>query len=292
MCLGLASEVAGPGEVWLSSQNRNYQNRMGPGSLAWLSSAVTVAASAPDLVLRDPRPHLAHIDRERYARLLARPPLPAPPEVHLVAPAVPVTDAAPTAPPRTRTPGTELRGRVQRFGDHVDTDAIIPGQFCHLTSPGELGEKAFHFVRPEFAARARAGQTVVVAGEGWGCGSSREQAVWALIGAGVRAIVAKSYSFILKRNLVNEGLAYFVVKDARFYELAQEGTELLVDPAAGTVVCLPGGETFQGESPRPLLRALQEEGGLIPAIGRHGPRVFETLCQPVETTTAPGDPGT
>ena len=68
-----------------------------------------------------------------------------------------------------------LVGRVQRFGDAVDTDAIIPGEFCHLTSVEELGAKCFAFVKPEFVERARGGASIVVAGEGWGSGSSRER---------------------------------------------------------------------------------------------------------------------
>src|SRR5207248_7492530 len=115
-----------------------------------------------------------------------------------------------------------LRSRIQRFADNVDTDAIIPGQFCHLTSLADLGAKAFHFVRPDFAEKVAGGARVVVAGEGWGSGSSREQAVLALKGAGVEAIVAKSYAFIHKRNLVNEALPFLVVHDAEFYELAKE----------------------------------------------------------------------
>src|SRR5215472_10102657 len=72
MCLGVASEKALPGEVWLSSQNRNYPNRMGAGSLAWLASAATVAASAADMKVQDPRVFLSEIDQDRYARLLFR----------------------------------------------------------------------------------------------------------------------------------------------------------------------------------------------------------------------------
>jgi 3-isopropylmalate dehydratase small subunit len=168
-----------------------------------------------------------------------------------------------------------IAGKVQRFADHVDTDAIIPGQFCHLTRLEELGEKAFHFVRPEFHARAKAGQNVVVAGEGWGSGSSREQAVWALLGAGIQAVVAKSYAFIHKRNLVNEALPYLVVKDEAFYTLAGEGADIQVDLGAGTVSV--GGRTFAAEQPSAIVQALQREGGLVPAIQRHGKTVFEAL---------------
>src|SRR5690606_28057701 len=74
MCLGVASEKAGPGEVWFSSQNRNYENRMGQGSLAWLASAATVAASSVELKAADPRPYLEKIDRERFDKLLFREP--------------------------------------------------------------------------------------------------------------------------------------------------------------------------------------------------------------------------
>ena len=275
MCLGVASEKAQPGEVWFSSQNRNYENRMGQGSLAWLASAATVAASSVDMKAADPRPYLANIDRDRYDKLLFRDSSARLPEIRTSEPQV----AAPQAAAAKTEGGTEkgkvITGKVQRFADHVDTDAIIPGQFCHLVKFEELGEKAFHFVRPEFYARAKAGQTIVVAGEGWGSGSSREQAVWALMGAGIQAVIAKSYAFIHKRNLVNEALPYLVVKDPAFYELAAEGVDLKVDLAAGTVSL--AGRSFTAEQPSAIVQALQREGGLVPAIQRHGKAVFEAL---------------
>src|SRR5260370_10382805 len=93
---------------------------------------------------------------------------------------------------------------------------------------GEGGAVGCHDVRPDFFARAQSGQTVVVAGEGWGSGSSREQAVWALIGAGIKAVIAKSYAFIHKRNLVNEALPYLTVSDPDFYGLAADNQELSI----------------------------------------------------------------
>lgn len=277
MCLGVASEKAEPGEVWLSSQNRNYENRMGQGSLAWLGSAATVAASATDMKIADPRPYLAKIDQDRYQKLLFRETKSRPTEIRTdqVKADVVTTSSAKVAGGAAK--GAVLTGRVQRFADHVDTDAIIPGQFCHLTELTELGAKAFHFVRPEFAARAAAGQTVVVAGEGWGSGSSREQAVWALMGAGITAVIAKSYAFIHKRNLVNEALPYLVVKDEAFYALAAENAELKVDLAHGTVTHLASGKVFHAEAPSAIVQALQREGGLVPAVKRHGKAVFEAL---------------
>src|SRR5213075_828680 len=70
MCLGVASRKAGKGEKWLSSQNRNFENRMGDGSLAHLASAATVAASASSMKVTDPRPLLARVDQDRFRRIL------------------------------------------------------------------------------------------------------------------------------------------------------------------------------------------------------------------------------
>src|SRR4029077_8319693 len=69
MCLGVASERAGKGENWLSSQNRNFPNRMGEGSLAWLASGATVAASALSMTITDSRQILAKVDPNRFAKL-------------------------------------------------------------------------------------------------------------------------------------------------------------------------------------------------------------------------------
>lgn len=278
MCLGVASEKALPGEVWISSQNRNYENRMGAGSLAWLASAATVAASSVEMKVADPRPLLERIDRQRYERLLFRDQLAPLPQIRFAEPQISLTPAADSQAARTDLSRRRIiSGQVQRFGDHVDTDAIIPGEFCHLTKLEELGSHAFEHVRPEFFQRAQGGRTVVVAGHGWGSGSSREQAVWALIGAGIKAVIAKSYAFIHKRNLVNEALPYLVIRDDSFYELAQESDEVSVDLGAGTVTHVKSGRTFSAEKPSAIVQALQQQGGLVPAIKSLGARVFESL---------------
>lgn len=278
MCLGVASEKAGPGENWLSSQNRNYRNRMGEGSIAWLASAPTVAASALGLSVADPRPLLARVDRARYERLLERDSGRPLPEVRVVEPEVHVGEGGAGGAGTGRVEARVVRGAVQRFGDHVDTDAIIPGEFCHLTSLQELGDKCFHHVRPGFPEQARAGRNIVVAGEAWGSGSSREQAVWALQGTGVQAVVAKSFAFIHKRNLVNEALPYLVVRDDAFYELAVEGAELEIDLGRGEIRHVASGRCFAAQAASPMILALQQAGGLVSAIQKHGPSVFSTLA--------------
>jgi aconitate hydratase/homoaconitate hydratase len=170
-----------------------------------------------------------------------------------------------------------LSAQAQVFGDHIDTDAIIPGEFCHLTDLAELGEKCFHYVAPGFAERVRAGQSIIVGGEGWGSGSSREHAVWALKGAGVQLIIAKSYAFIHKRNLVNEALPYLQLNDPAFYEAVRDGGEVRVDLSEGAVWV--GEERFQAQRPTAMVRKLSEEGGIVPAILNHGDSVFAHLAR-------------
>ncbi len=276
MCLGVASQRAGKGETWLSSQNRNYPNRMGEGSLAWLASGPTVAAASLGMAIRDPRELLQSIDQDRFARILHRQDRLLP-EVAVSHPQVTVVaESSAAATGGGKVAASIISGRTQRFGNHIDTDAIIPGQFCHLTDFQELGSHCFEFVRPGFAERVRSGQNIVVAEEGWGSGSSREQAVWALKGAGVAVVIAKSYAFIHKRNLVNEALPFLVVTDEEFYTLTGDDDELSVD-LSGSVTHVRSGRTFYARGSTPLILALQREGGLVPAISRNGPQVFGRL---------------
>ncbi|MCA9752882.1 MAG: 3-isopropylmalate dehydratase [Gemmatimonadetes bacterium] len=281
MCLGIASDKAAPGENWLTSQNRNFENRMGAGSLAWLASAVTVAASALDLKITDPRPLLAKIDEDEFRRLLD--PAPARPAYEIREPAADVDEtAAAVAVSAAKTSGpaksgATIEGKVQTFGDHVDTDAMIPGEFCHLTKPDEIGKVAFHYVRPDFGERVARGETVLVAGEGWGSGSSREHAVWALKYAGVKAVIAKSYAFIHKRNLVNEAVPFFLIDDPAFFAAAKDGATIMIDP--GTGVLNVGGREYRSTPPADIAARIQSAGGIVPSVQRHGKETFDVLTR-------------
>ena len=269
MCLGIASDKALPGENWLSSQNRNFENRMGRGSLAWLASAPTVAASSIQMRVRDPRPLLERVDPDRLAQILGRPGAPASRESVRIQ--EPMPETAETRQPEHAAPAaaahgsSTVRGRVQLFGDHVDTDAIIPGEFCHLSNLEEIGRKAFFHVRPEFPARVGAGQTVIVAGHGWGSGSSREHAAWALKGAGVKLVIARSFAFIHKRNLVNEAIPFLVMESEEFYKAIDENSEIEADLESGEVHILGVPGVCAAQPPTGVPRAIQAAGGLVPA---------------------------
>jgi aconitate hydratase/homoaconitate hydratase len=274
MCLGIASDKAGPGENWLTSQNRNFENRMGPGSIAWLASATTVAASSLDLVITDPRPVLTRISRDELARYLEWS-VPAPFVVTEPQPAVEASFTAAGGPAGSVAAGPVIEAKAQLFGDHVDTDAMIPGEFCHLTAPDEIGKVAFHHVRPDFGERLARGEKILVAGEGWGSGSSREHAVWALKYAGVAAVLAKSFAFIHRRNLVNEAVPHFVITDPEFHAKVRDGAKIRIRAAEGIVEL--GGREYRTETSSEIALTIQSAGGIVPAVQRHGKDTFDVL---------------
>ena len=281
MCLGIASEKAEDGEVWVTSQNRNYRNRMGAGSLAWLASASTVAASSLSLSVQDPRPCLEEVDQDRFKHILGQESSTAV-EINYIQPELQAIQGtkinqSTTAQDQGQETTATIEAHIQCFGDHIDTDAIIPGEFCHLTDLKELGAHCFHYVAPGFAEKVVHGQSILVGGEGWGSGSSREHAVWALKGAGVKLVIAKSYAFIHKRNLVNEALPYLQLNDPAFYEAAVDGARLKANLQTGEVWI--NEQKFQAQPPTTMVRKLGEEGGIVPAIRHHGDNVFAHLAQ-------------
>ncbi|KIW71769.1 hypothetical protein PV04_00006 [Phialophora macrospora] len=278
-CVGMGVDKAGKGEVWLSSQNRNYRDRMGPGSIANIASAATVAISSFSMSLQSPEDILRVIDmaefdamrkyRAQQPRLVpeyVQPELLAPVSTDGVKEQKKGDDGQPPSLPET------IRGRIQRFGDNVDTDSIIPTDKCHshLTRE-EVARGAFCYTRPEFYERAQSGATIVVAEKSFGCGSSREQAPRALLWAGVQAVIAKSYAFIYQRNQVNNGLMGIKILDDEFYRLAQEGKEMVIDVKNRKIQCEEKTWDFRLDR---IQEQLLAEGGLLSTYERYGPRLF------------------
>ncbi len=149
-------------------------------------------------------------------------------------------------------------GRVWKFGNDVDTDAIIPGRFLILNDPKELARHAFEGVRPEFKDQVRPGD-IIVAGDNFGCGSSREHAPLALKGAGVRCVIAKSFARIFFRNSINIGVALLECPDA---DRIAEGDVLEVNEAEGIIVNKTKKETYRAKPLPEFLREIVRSGGL------------------------------
>ena len=123
-------------------------------------------------------------------------------------------------------------GRVFRFADHVDTDVIIGSTHIGRSEPDYLAAHCFALTRPDFATSVRAGD-IVVAGENFGCGSSREHAPIAIKGSRVAAVIATSFARIFYRSAINIGLPAIVCPEA--VAAAREGDTASVDLAAGQV---------------------------------------------------------
>ena len=144
-----------------------------------------------------------------------------------------------------------------------------------MTDLAELGAHCFHYVAPGFAERVQSGQSILVGGEGWGSGSSRNMRSGHLR-APVRLVIA-SYAFIHKRNLVNEALPYLQLEDPLFYDLAESGKTITADLSTGEVWL--DGQKFQAQPPTTMVQKLGEEGGIVPVIRQHGEQVFAHLAQ-------------
>ena len=151
-------------------------------------------------------------------------------------------------------------GRIWRFGDGIDTDAMAPGQYMKLPIQ-ELARHCMEVVRPEFADGVRPGD-VVVAGVNFGIGSSREQAPQALVTLGVAAVVARSFAGLFYRNAINLGLPVLVCRDI---DPLQDGAAVTLDAATGTLT-LGNGATVQLEPMPRFLLDIVEAGGLIPHL--------------------------
>lgn len=153
-----------------------------------------------------------------------------------------------------------LRGKVHKFGDHVDTDVIIPAPYLVTTDAAELGQHCMEPVDPGFAGKVKKGD-LIVAGENFGCGSSREHAPLAIKGAGISCVIAASFARIFFRNAVNIGLPLVTCPEAT--RDTRPGDELEVDLASGSVNNLTQSKKYQAQPYPESVRRIIEAGGII-----------------------------
>ena len=152
------------------------------------------------------------------------------------------------------------KGRVWKYEDDVNTDVIFPGKYTYsILEPEEMARHALEDLDPDFAQKVKPGD-VIVAGQNFGCGSSREQAATCLKYAGVQAVIAKSFARIFFRNAINQGLPVLQSGDA--VDSIENGEEIEVDFASGKIKAEKGVFAFS-PFPESVLGILQE-GGLIP----------------------------
>jgi 3-isopropylmalate/(R)-2-methylmalate dehydratase small subunit len=153
----------------------------------------------------------------------------------------------------------KLPSNVWKFGDDIDTDAIIPGKYLTINKPEELAKHAFEGVRPEFARGIKEGD-IIVAGFNFGCGSSREHAPLALKGAKVKCIIAKSFARIFFRNAINIGLPLLECSDT---DKIEEEDNIEVDFESGLITNNTKNQTYQATPLPDFVRSIVDAGGLI-----------------------------
>jgi 3-isopropylmalate/(R)-2-methylmalate dehydratase small subunit len=147
--------------------------------------------------------------------------------------------------------------KVWKFGDDIDTDAIIPGRFLTIYDPRALAKHAFEGTRDEYAKKVKSGD-IVVGGKNFGCGSSREHAPLALIGGGVNIVVAQSFARIFFRNSINVGLLPVVCRDA---DKIADGAKVILNLKKGFIQA--DGTHFTIEPVPEFMQGIIDAGGLV-----------------------------
>lgn len=150
-------------------------------------------------------------------------------------------------------------GRVLRLGDNIDTDAILPARYMVLTDPKELGEHCMEGLDPEWIKQVRPGD-IIAAGRNFGCGSSREHAPIAILGAGIKIVIAASFARIFYRSGINLGLLLLEVGSAADFILPEH--RLSIDTREGVIENVTNRTTCRFQPLPPALQAIADCGGL------------------------------
>ena len=154
-------------------------------------------------------------------------------------------------------------GTVLKYGDHVDTDVIIPARYLASQNHQELASHCMEDIDKTFTARVKEGD-IMVAGVNFGCGSSREHAPIAIKASGISCVIAKTFARIFYRNAINIGLAILECPAAS--DGIDEGDQVSVDFSTGVITDLTKGTSFQAEPFPPFIQDMIEKGGLMASI--------------------------
>ncbi len=154
----------------------------------------------------------------------------------------------------------EIKGKAFVFGDDVNTDEIIPARYLNTSEPKELAKYCMEDARPGFGKRDDLKGNIIVAGENFGCGSSREHAPIAIKAAGISCVVAKSFARIFLRNSINIGLP--IVELLETSEI-NEGDILNINFDRGTIVNESIKKSFEFQSYPDFMKSIISEGGWI-----------------------------
>lgn len=166
-----------------------------------------------------------------------------------------------------------LRGTVHAYGDNVDTDVIIPARYLTTSDPAELAAHCMEDIDREFLKKVKPGD-IMVAGENFGCGSSREHAPLAIKAAGISCVIAASFARIFYRNAINIGLA--ILESPEAARALSDGDEVAVNMETGEIQLISAGKesssrigvAWQAQPFPPFIREIIDAGGLVEATRR------------------------
>ena len=154
----------------------------------------------------------------------------------------------------------KAEGRVFKYGDNVDTDVIIPARYLNSFDAKELASHAMVDIDPTFASTVEKGD-IIVAGQNFGCGSSREHAPLCLKTAGVKCVIAKSFARIFYSNSINIGFPIMECEEAA--DKIEKGDEVEVDFSTGVITNKTKNETYQSQPFPEFLQKMIDADGLV-----------------------------
>lgn len=157
----------------------------------------------------------------------------------------------------------KAQGNVFKYGVNVDTDVIIPARFLNTTSEKELAGHCMVDIDPSFTSKVQPGD-IIVAGENFGCGSSREHAPIAIKASGISCVIAATFARIFYRNAINIGLP--IVESPEAVANISNGDKVEIDFASGKITNLTTGASFIGQPFPPFIQSIIEAGGLLNKI--------------------------
>ena len=153
-----------------------------------------------------------------------------------------------------------MRGKVWKYGDHIDTDVIIPARYLNDPDPAALASHCMVDIDEGFAGSVQAGD-IMVGGWNFGCGSSREHAPVAIQASGVSCVIAASFARIFYRNSINIGFPILECPEAS--AAINAGDIVSVDTKTGVITDETTGEKFQAKPFPPFIEQIIENGGLL-----------------------------
>ena len=152
------------------------------------------------------------------------------------------------------------KGRVHKYGDNVDTDGIIPARHLNTQDHAELASHCMEDIDAEFVNKVKTGD-IMVAGNNFGCGSSREHAPVAIKASGISCVIAATFARIFYRNSINIGLPILECPEAS--SKIEDGDEVSIDFDTGIITNETKGETYQAMPFPDFIKEIMADGGLM-----------------------------